>query len=133
MVVSPTEETLRGLRSRLPRHYRLESSERVWRDAPAGRRSPPDLIVVEIRSPLADAFVALRNVRSAHPGVPIVTVAPPPMRRAGRLSLEAGATHFVPDSPSPRELAERIRAIVGGRAMSRRPAGVSPRHVGVTW
>lgn len=82
------------------------------------RKSPPDLILLDIMLPGLDGFAACREIRR-FTSVPIIMVTAKEAEGDKILGLELGADDYVTKPFSPRELIARVKAVLRRTSMSR--------------
>jgi two-component system response regulator MtrA len=80
----------------------------------------PDLMVLDISMPKVDGLEVLRRVRAddATRGLPVILLSAQAQESDVKLGYEAGASAYVKKPFSPRDLAERVDALLpqsGGR------------------
>lgn len=94
------------------------------------RRSPPDVITLDVEMPRMNGLDFLRNLMAVRP-LPVIMISS--LTRQGAettmRALELGAVDFFPKPESfeglqatAQEIAEKIRAAAGARVVRRRPA-----------
>lgn len=98
------------------------------------RRSPPDVITLDVEMPRMNGLDFLRNLMAMRP-LPVIMISS--LTRQGAettmRALELGAVDFFPKpanfdglEATAQEIAEKIRAAAGARVLRRRPAAVRP-------
>jgi DNA-binding response OmpR family regulator len=70
----------------------------------------PDVILLDLGMPVLDGFGACRQIRSAHPRVPIVIVSGHTDEDSVRSAFEAGATDYLTKPFTPSQLRARLQA-----------------------
>jgi DNA-binding NarL/FixJ family response regulator len=92
----------------------LEASDVAQALELAGRHADLELALLDLQMPGTDGRTGLRQLRSAHPSLPVVIVSaaddPAEMRRV----LEDGASGFVPKSSGSEELVAALRLVLAG-------------------
>ncbi|HEY7518739.1 MAG TPA: response regulator [Methylomirabilota bacterium] len=74
--------------------------------------APPDAIILDIAVPEATGMTTFERLRQAHPGVPIIMVAPASSEQFVRDSLKRGAFDYVTKPLNVSHLTEVLRAAV---------------------
>lgn len=98
------------------------------------RRSPPDVITLDVEMPRMNGLDFLRNLMAMRP-LPVIMISS--LTRQGAettmRALELGAVDFFPKpanfdglEATAQEIAEKIRAAAGARVLRRRPAATRP-------
>jgi len=98
------------------------------------RRSPPDVITLDVEMPRMNGLDFLRNLMAVRP-LPVIMISS--LTRQGAettlRALELGAVDFFPKPESlaalegsAQEIAEKIRAAAGARIVRRRPLATAP-------
>jgi DNA-binding response OmpR family regulator len=72
--------------------------------------SCPDVIVLDLNMPVLDGFGACRQIRAAHPTVPIVIVSGRLDEASVRAAFEAGASDYLTKPFTPSQLRARLQA-----------------------
>jgi DNA-binding response OmpR family regulator len=72
--------------------------------------SCPDVIVLDLTMPVLDGFGACRQIRAAHPLVPIVIVSGRHDEASVREAFEAGASDYLTKPFTPSQLRARLQA-----------------------
>jgi DNA-binding response OmpR family regulator len=72
--------------------------------------SCPDVIVLDLTMPVLDGFGACRQIRAAHPTVPIVIVSGRHDEASVREAFEAGASDYLTKPFTPSQLRARLQA-----------------------
>lgn len=73
-----------------------------------------DLILLDLKMPGAEGMDALRAMREAVPGTPVVVLSGEEYSHVVREAIELGAMGFIPKSSSPEVLIQAVRLIVAG-------------------
>lgn len=100
-------------------------------------RRAPDLVVLDVEMPVMDGIAALREIRKAHPRLPVIMFSSLTEKgaRATLDALMAGANDYVTKpTGGPAEVAERIRgdlvdrikALAGRQPLASSPSTASP-------
>jgi DNA-binding NarL/FixJ family response regulator len=104
----------------------LEASDVAQALALAGAHDDLELALLDLHMPGTDGRTGLRQLRSAHPTLPVVIVSaaddPLEMRRA----LDEGAAGFVPKSSRSEELVAALRLVLAGGVYVPRAALEAP-------
>jgi DNA-binding NarL/FixJ family response regulator len=75
----------------------------------------PDLVLLDLHMPGTSGFIGLMMLRSEHPAVPVIVVSAAEDAVTVRRSIDYGASGFVPKSAPIAQVAEAIRAVLGGQ------------------
>ncbi|KQZ25379.1 two-component system response regulator [Microbacterium sp. Root553] len=78
----------------------------------AVRRSPPDLLVLDVMLPGADGLTVCRTLREEQYEIPILLLTARSTENDLLLGLELGADDYLAKPYSPRELVARVRALL---------------------
>lgn len=73
-----------------------------------------DLILLDLKMPGAEGMDALRAMREAVPGTPVVVLSGEEYSHVVREAIELGAMGFIPKSSSPEVLIQAVRLILAG-------------------
>jgi len=109
--------------------YAVETAadgESAWKAFGASR---PDLLLLDIKMPLADGLEVLRRVRAVDPAVPVMFLTSKDEEFDRVLGLELGADDYLCKPFSLRELRSRVRALLRRAGLSSSdpsPAPVAP-------
>jgi DNA-binding NarL/FixJ family response regulator len=76
------------------------------------RHGSPDLICLDLKLPDTHGVSGVREVRAAHPGVPLVVLSASPASDYEDLSLEAGADLYLEKAAGANHLSQSLRALV---------------------
>ncbi len=76
------------------------------------RHGQPDLICLDLKLPDTHGVSGVREVRSAHPGVPLVVLSASPASDYEDLALEAGADLYLEKAAGASHLSQSLRALV---------------------
>jgi DNA-binding NarL/FixJ family response regulator len=85
------------------------------------RRSPPDVVLMDIRMPRTDGIAATQRITSANPAVRVLVLTTFDLDEYAFGALRAGASGFLLKDVRPAELVGAIRTVASGDAV------VSPR------
>lgn len=91
-----------------------------------------DLILLDLKMPGTEGMDALRAVREAVPGTPVVVLSGEEYAHVVRAAIELGAMGFIPKSSSPEVLMQALRLILAGgvylppAVLDSRPAAAPP-------
>jgi DNA-binding NarL/FixJ family response regulator len=76
------------------------------------KHGQPDLICLDLKLPDTHGVSGVREVRAAHPNVPLVVLSASPASDYEDLSLEAGADLYLEKAAGASHLSQSLRAIV---------------------
>ncbi|MFT2753600.1 response regulator transcription factor [Clavibacter sp. Sh2088] len=76
------------------------------------RRSPPDLLVLDVMLPGADGLTVCRTLRAEQHDLPILMLTARSTENDLLIGLELGADDYLAKPYSPRELVARVRALL---------------------
>ncbi len=76
------------------------------------RHGSPDLICLDLKLPDTHGVSGVREVRAAHPGVPLVVLSASPASDYEDLALEAGADLYLEKAAGASHLTQSLRALV---------------------
>ncbi|HTE45274.1 MAG TPA: response regulator [Gemmatimonadaceae bacterium] len=110
--------------------YELVEAENGLDAIEALERDDPDVLITDLRMPVLDGFELVQTVRAsvAHRAMPIVCLSSVSDREAIMRLAEMGITDYVLKPIKPRDLADRLRAVVAkhGSWKAGRDARVGP-------
>ncbi|MFQ8430719.1 response regulator [Amaricoccus sp. W119] len=75
----------------------------------------PDLVLLDLHMPGTSGFIGLMMLRSEYPAIPVIVVSAAEDAVTIRRSIDYGASGFVPKSAPIGQVAEAIRAVLGGQ------------------
>jgi len=106
---------LRGVLGELSADAELLEAPDVTRALELARDHPDlELVLLDLHMPGTDGRTGLRQLRAAHPGLPVVIVSaaddPAEMRRV----LDEGASGFIPKASRSEELVAALRLVLAG-------------------
>jgi two-component system, OmpR family, catabolic regulation response regulator CreB len=78
----------------------------------------PDLVVLDLGLPDGDGLTLCREVKAAHPGLPVMVLTAYTDDDARRLAREAGADRFVEKPFDPDDLRATVDELLGRRRAS---------------
>lgn len=105
------------------------------------RKSPPDVILMDLVMPEVDGVEAIRRIRELQPGIKIIAMTSFPEEDLVRRAFEAGATSYLMKDVSLEDLESAIRAAYLGtptlspeaaKVLIRRSAPIAEPRFGLT-
>lgn len=92
-----------------------------------------DLVVLDLHMPGMSGFIGLMELRSEHPGIPVLVVSASEDHTTIRRAIDCGASGFVPKSAPNSAIAEALHAVLDGEIWmppveEREEAGTAPLH-----
>lgn len=96
-----------------------------------------DLVVLDLHMPGMSGFIGLMELRSEHPGIPVLVVSASEDHGTIRRAIDCGASGFVPKSAPNSAIAEALRAVLDGEIWmppidEREEPGSAPLHRAAT-
>jgi len=74
-----------------------------------------DIVVLNISPPEGEGMEALRDIKHARPGLPVLVLSTHPEERYASRALKAGASGYVSKEIAPGQMTAAIRAVASGR------------------
>ena len=87
------------------------------------RRSPPDLVVLDMVMPGVGGLGFLNEIRSVCPGLPVIMITGVLDERSARISMKLGAVDFLTKPLDMQGLLFSIKAALAARGRSSHPSG----------